>query len=66
MISNERKLFIFIGAKAFRTNNKEKLEKFVNKFVEGLNAEETEYALSLFKGIPSGNEVIRAEEGFSR
>lgn len=50
MISDERKLFIHIGAKAFKTSNKEQLERFVNTFVEGLNEEETEYALNLFKG----------------
>ena len=49
MISDERKLFIHIGATAFRTSNKELLERYVNKFVEQLNEEETEYALSLFE-----------------
>ena len=46
MISNERKLFIHIGARA---SNKEQLERFVNSFVDGLNEEEIEYALNLFK-----------------
>lgn len=48
MISDERKLFIMIGATAFRTSNKEILEKYVTTFVEQLNEEETEYALNLF------------------
>jgi len=55
MISDKRKLFIMIGAKAFRTSNEERLEKFVNTFIEGLNEEEIKYALGLFKGKLMGN-----------
>jgi len=50
MISDKRKLFIHIGAKAFRASNKEQLERFVDTFVDGLNDEEQEYAIGLFKG----------------
>jgi len=50
MITNKRKLFIFISAKAFRTCDKELLENYTNRFINGLNEEETEFALSLFEG----------------
>ncbi len=49
MISDKRKLFIQIGATAFRTSDKELLEKYVNAFVDKLTEEEIDYALSLFK-----------------
>ena len=49
MITNKRKLFIMIGAKTFRTCDKALLEKYTTNFVTGLNEEEIDFALSLFK-----------------
>jgi len=49
MITKKRKLFLYIGCKAFRTCDKELLEKFTNSFVDKLNEEELDYCLDLFQ-----------------
>lgn len=48
MITDKRKLFIFISVKAFRTSDKKLLETYVNNLLKDFNEEEIKYAMSLF------------------
>jgi len=50
MISDERKLFIHIAVTAFRTSDKEVLERYANTIANQLDEEEIDYAITLMKG----------------
>lgn len=49
MITKKRQLLLFIACKAFRTCDRELLERYTNSLIKQLNDEELDYCLNLFK-----------------